>query len=193
MGEEYTHSQSQRESTDVVNAETPSPDTQLNIEVRHHCPNNPTRAKNTDNKSQTHQTQSIHTSKMKYTVSLTVTLLCFLDLTSSAPLAPRAETAAAYLSRAGLTPPPTLPHAVPLESRSNSQTDKRDKSYGFGDPTHFAVLVDPVSRPNPCGTGCTQQLKVRDLSEEEQEVKKQVRKRSVENGGFITNVEFKSE
>jgi hypothetical protein len=36
-------------------------------------------------------------------------------------------------------------------------------------------------------------LKVRELSEEEREVKRQVRKRDLEDGGFITNVEFKSE
>jgi hypothetical protein len=133
---------------------------------------------------------------MKYIPSLTTLsfLYLLLDITSAAPLHPRAlNTAdtAAYLSRAGLTPPPTLPHAVPLESRA--QTNKRDKSYGFGDPTRFAVLVDSVSRPNPCGTGCTKRLTVRELSDEEEVVKREVRKRDLESGVFITNVEFKTE
>ena len=138
---------------------------------------------------------------MKYTPSLTALtfLSLLLDVSLSAPLQPRtntlteppADTPAAYLSRAGLTLPPPLPHAIPLSSRST--TNKRDKSYGFGDPTRFAVLVDPVSRPSPCGTGCTKRLKARDLSEEEREVQRQIRKRSVEDGGFITHVEFKPE
>jgi hypothetical protein len=72
---------------------------------------------------------------------------------------------------------------------------KRGKSYGFGDPTRFAMLVDPVSRPNPCGTGsgCTRALRPRELSGEEVEVERQVRKRSLEDGEFITNVQFRPE
>jgi hypothetical protein len=132
---------------------------------------------------------------MQYTPSLTALtfLSLLLSITLSAPLHARADPETAYLSRNGMTPPPTLPHAIGLEPRSNSHSDKRDKSYGFGAPTRFAVLVPPVSRPNPCGDGCTQRLAVRELSEDEMEVKRQVRKRSLEDGLFITNVEFKSD
>jgi hypothetical protein len=121
---------------------------------------------------------------MKYAPSVAALtfLAALLDPVSSAP-------ADGYLNRHGQTPPPTLGHAVPLEIRSSSE--KRGKSYGFGEPTRFAVLVDPVSRPNPCGTsGCTRKLKPRELTEEEHHVARQVRKRSLENGEFITNVQF---
>jgi hypothetical protein len=126
---------------------------------------------------------------MKYAPSIAALtfLTLLLDPVTSIPVP---DNLPPYMHRTTL--PATLPHAVGLESRS--QTDKRDKSYGFGDPTHFAVLVDPVSRPNPCGvSGCTKTLKPRDLSEEEEVVARAVRKRSLEDGEFITNVSFSSE
>jgi hypothetical protein len=126
---------------------------------------------------------------MKYAPSIAALtfLTLLLDPVASIPVP---DNLPPYMHRTTL--PATLPHAVGLESRS--QSDKRDKSYGFGDPTHFAVLVDPVSRPNPCGvSGCTKTLKPRDLNEEEELVARAVRKRSLEDGEFITNVSFSPE
>src|SRR5579859_1918142 len=95
---------------------------------------------------------------MKYTPSLAaITILTLLFNTAST--APIAQTQPAYLSRNTQPRPPTPPHPIPPYPRSEARV-KRGKSYGFGDPTRFAMLVDPVSRPNPCGTGsgCTRAL-----------------------------------
>ena len=59
-------------------------------------------------------------------------------------------------------------------------------------------MVPPESRPNPCGVeGCTpsssRRVRPRELSEEEELVQREVRKRSVEDGEFITNVQFTPE
>ena len=130
---------------------------------------------------------------MKYTPSiLAITLLVLLDPILSAPI----QADSPFLARSTLPFPPTAPHAVSLESRG--QSEKRDKSYGFGAPTHFAVMVPPESRPNPCGVeGCTpsssRRVRPRELSEEEELVQREVRKRSVEDGEFITNVQFTPE
>jgi len=130
---------------------------------------------------------------MKYTPILAITLLTLVEPIICAPIQ---QTSPAYLARSELPFPPTAPHAVGLESRQLS-SEKRDKAYGFGEPTHFAVLPAPLSRPNPCANvaGCTtsNKLKPRELSVEERRVQRAVRKRSIEDGEFITNVEFKPE
>jgi hypothetical protein len=147
---------------------------------------------------------------MKYAPSVAVLtfLSLLLELASSAPM-----RGGPYIRRTGLPLPKSQPHAVPLSPRNNhllprhvevheletrdleirDGLEARGKSYGLPDPTRFAVLVDPVERPNPCGTGCTEtwtKIKPRGLSVEEEDLARQVRKRDVESGGFITNVQF---
>lgn len=149
---------------------------------------------------------------MKYTPSVAVLtfLALLLEPASSAPM-----RGGPYIHRTGLPLPKSQSHAIPLSPRNNHLSPRhvethdletrdleirdtletRGKSYGLPDPKRFAVLVDPVERPNPCGTGCTQtgtKIKPRGLSVEEENLARQVRKRDVESGGFITNVQFLS-
>jgi hypothetical protein len=112
---------------------------------------------------------------MKYTPSIAVLtfLTLLLDPVSSLPLH---DLSVRHVE--GLT---ELDVRSPIEKRQD---------YGFGTPTHFG-LGTPVERPNPCGTsGCTQHLKPRALSPEERRLARAIKKRSVQDGTFITNVQF---
>lgn len=127
---------------------------------------------------------------MKYTPVLAITLLTLLEPITAAPIQ---QSTPAYQVRSRMPFPDTLPHAVPLESRDTIET--RDIKYGFGEPTHFAVLPPPLSRPATCGgvEGCVStksRLMVRDVDEEEERLRREVRKRSVQTGDFIKDVEF---
>jgi len=80
-----------------------------------------------------------------------------------------------------------------LEERG---TLEERQSYGFGTPTHFADLGEPEERPNPCGTeGCIEESLVRPraLQERDEKLSKAIRKRAIQDGEFITNVEFSPE
>ena len=85
----------------------------------------------------------------------------------------------------------TLDARSPIDLETRSAAIEERQSYSFGTPTHYAELGTPLERPSPCGTGCTtRKLKPRQMSGEAQRMARAIRKRSVEDGEFITNVEF---
>jgi hypothetical protein len=134
---------------------------------------------------------------MKYTPVLAITLLTLLEPITAAPI--QRSSSPAYQSRSAMPLPAAVPHAVALELESRDITEeKRDLKYGFGAPTHFAVLPNPISRPATCGgvEGCTsssRKMKLRNIREEEQGVNRAIVKRSPQDRNFIKDVEFSTE
>jgi hypothetical protein len=125
---------------------------------------------------------------MRYTPSITAItfLTLLLDPVSSLPVQPNNDL---HVRRFPLEDH-TLNTRSPIAALDTRSLEER-QSYGFGTPTEHAGLGTAVERPNPCGTGCTtRKLKPRQLSAEELRMRHVLRKRSSEDGEFITNVEF---
>jgi|SRR5277367_137636 hypothetical protein len=124
---------------------------------------------------------------MRYTPSIAaITFLALLlDLVSSLPVQPNDLHV-----RNSRLQDHTLDTRSPIAALEGRSLVER-QAYSFGTPTEHAGLGTAVERPNPCGAGCTtKKLKPRELSGEELRMRHALRKRTAENGEFITNVEF---